>query len=169
LIWLSLRGTIELAKCLPLWYLPLLVAPAFGTLRKFTEHLGMASYDPLLGTRTVVGKNLVTRLSSYFNFELFIHGPHHRYPRTPHGGLVSRLDEFRRERPEVAVPVFTSYRAAFLDVLPWIFRNPGVGVNVGGGTDYGHTADVDNFVSDVKAQILHIDRAAEPVASRKAA
>jgi fatty acid desaturase len=169
LIWLSLRGTIEPAKCLPLWYLPLLVAPAFGTLRKFTEHLGMASYDPILGTRTVVGENLVTRLCSYFNFELFVHGPHHRYPRTPHGRLVERLDEFRRERPEMAVPLFSSYRAAFLNVLPWLFQNPGVGVNVGGGGDYGHSPGVDNFVSDVKAQILRIDRAAESVADRKAA
>jgi len=169
LVWLSWRGTIDPVKCIPLWVLPLLVAPAFNTLRKLTEHPGMASYDPILGTRTVIGKNLVTRLCSYFNFEIFVHGPHHRYPRTPHGRLVARLDEFRRERPEVVVPLFSSYRTAFLDALPWLLLNPGVGVNVGGGGDYGHITGVDNFVSDVGSEILRTDVPAESVADRQAA
>jgi fatty acid desaturase len=168
-IWLSWRGTIDPARTIPLWALPLWLAPVFGTLRKLTEHLGMSSYDPILGTRTVVGKNLVTRLCSYFNFELFVHGPHHRYPRTPHGRLVARLDEFRRERPENAVPLFGTYRAAFFDALPWLFRNPGVGVNVGGGGDYGHLPGIDSFVSDVKSEILHTDSMAGPAEDRKAA
>jgi fatty acid desaturase len=168
IVWLSVRGTINAAQ-LPLWFAPLVIASTFNTLRKLTEHLGMASYDPILGTRTVVGDNLPTRLCSYFNFEIFVHGPHHRYPRSPHSRLVARLDDFRRERPGVAVPLFGSYRAALFQALPWLVRNPGVGVNVGGSADFRHREGIDSFVSDVESEVLCAPVPAPLSRDRKAA
>ena len=63
------------------WLIPHILAGVYQTLRKFTEHLGMRSYDPFLGTRTVIGSNPGTKLCSFFNFDIFVHGPHHRHPR----------------------------------------------------------------------------------------
>jgi fatty acid desaturase len=167
--WLSVSGTIELKNFNPVLILPLLIASSFNTIRKCTEHLGMADYDPLLGTRTVAGDNLVTRLCSYFNFEIFVHGPHHRYPRSPHYRLLAKLQEFQRERPKIAVPVFTSYRAAFFDALPWLFRNPGVGVNAGAPAEFGHRQGIDRFVSDVESEILYHAAPPQTTGDRKAA
>jgi fatty acid desaturase len=142
----------------PMWLLPLPIAAAFNGFRKFTEHLGMASTDPILGTRTVIGKGWITRLCSYFNFELFVHGPHHRFPKAPHFELESKLAEYRRKHPDAVVPVFTSYLAAVWDTLPCLWRNPGVGVNVGGVTQYHFSPGVENFVSEVGVNANQIAR-----------
>ena len=66
------------------WLIPSCVAGIYQSIRKFTEHLGMASYDPMVGTRTVVGQNWFTRMCTYLNFDIFVHGPHHRHPLVPH-------------------------------------------------------------------------------------
>lgn len=146
---LAMLNVVELRRFDPVWLLPLPVAGAFNTLRKFTEHLGMASYDPIQGTRTVIGSNWITRWCSYFNFELFVHGPHHRFPRAPHNQLSARLNEYLRQRPDTVVPLFSTYLAALFDMLPCLVRNPGIGVNVGGQVQYRHQRGVENFASEV--------------------
>ena len=146
---LAMLNGVQLRRFDPVWLLPLPVAGAFNTLRKFTEHLGMASYDPILGTRTVIGSNWITRWCSYFNFELFVHGPHHRFPRAPHNQLSARLNEYQRQRPDIVVPLFSTYFAALFDMLPCLLRNPGIGVNVGGEVRYRHKRGVENFASEV--------------------
>ena len=127
-IWLVRSGHLDAAVFHPLWLSPLAVSMLLNTIRKFTEHLGLESLDPVHGTRTVIGPNLITRLSSYFNFDIYVHGPHHRYPRAQHTELPEKLRELQAEsdRP---FPVFATYRAAMLDMLPCLFRNPGVGPN----------------------------------------
>lgn len=112
----------------PVWMLPLVLSPFFNTCRKFVEHLGLSSTDPLLGTRTIAEGNFVTRWFSYFNFDIAIHGPHHRYPRAQHFELEGKLQACRdkHETPE-AFPVFSSYLAALGHVVPSLWTNPATG------------------------------------------
>jgi fatty acid desaturase len=111
----------------PVWLLPLLLSPVLNTARKFVEHLGLTSRDPLLGTRTVVGGNWFSRLSRYLNFDIAVHGPHHRYPKARHFELAPRLRAYQQQHTEVHVPVFRSYLSAFLHTLPYLWKNPATG------------------------------------------
>ncbi len=146
---LSLNGIMDLDRFDPMWLLPMPIAAAFNGFRKFTEHVGMASTDPILGTRTVLGKNWVTRACSYFNFNLDVHGPHHRFPRAPHFELESKLAEYQRKHPGIAIPIFPTYLAAVMDTIPCLWRNPGVGVNAGGTNQTFVKTGVENFTSEV--------------------
>lgn len=115
---------------LTVWVIPHWLVGILQSCRKLTEHLGMHSYDPLIGTRTVVGVNLITRLSTFLNFHIFVHGPHHRHPRDSHAMLMTRMQNYQEENPDTEYPVYPSYWRAFLAMGPSLFRNPGVGVNV---------------------------------------
>ena len=121
------------------WVAPWLIAGFIQTVRKFTEHLGMASYDPMLGTRTVIGRNWLTRLTTWLNFDIFVHGPHHRHPKMAHDQLAGVVAEYAEEhagpdvRPGAAHPVFPTYLAAVRHMLPSLVFNPGCGANAGGG------------------------------------
>lgn len=110
-----------------IWLLPLLLSPVVNTARKFVEHLGLTSEDPVLGTRTVAGGNLLSRSLRYLNFDISVHGPHHRYPKASPEELPERLQDYQKAHPERPVPVFPSYTAAFLDVLPCLWNNPATG------------------------------------------
>jgi fatty acid desaturase len=123
------QGVLEASIFHPLWLAPLAISYALNTIRKFTEHLGQASFDPVLGTRTVIGPGLVTRISSYFNFDIYIHGPHHRFPKAQHYELPQKLAELKSAHPQ-GMPIFPTYRAAMLDMLPSLLYNPAVGHNV---------------------------------------
>jgi len=111
----------------PVWLLPLLLSPVANTVRKFVEHLGMTSRDPYLGTRTVLSGNLLSRLACYFNFDIAVHGPHHRYPRAQHYELGPKLKTHLQTNPEAPIPLFRSYLAASLDMLPNLWRSPATG------------------------------------------
>lgn len=113
------------------WLIPHIIAGSYQTFRKFTEHLGMQSFDPLLGTRTVIGSNPLTKLCSFFNFDIFVHGPHHRHPRWRHEQLCNVMDDYQRSNQATVFPVYSSYLRAMADVLPAIVMNPGVGANAG--------------------------------------
>jgi len=147
-IWpMHLRGVI----------LPMYVAALMQTGRKFTEHLGMASFDPLLGTRTVLPRKWLLRLSSFLNFDIFIHGPHHRHPRLTHTTLEAKLDEYRGANPGTQYPTYERYWQAMLAMLPSMVFNPGCGVNAGASTgakaELAHEAE--DFASDVLAGAHH--------------
>ncbi len=111
----------------PVWLLPLLLSPVANTARKFVEHLGLTSREPLLGTRTVVGGNWLSRLLRYLNFDIAVHGPHHRYPRARHFELAPRLKAYQCQHPDLQVPVFPNYLSAFLHTLPSLWNNPATG------------------------------------------
>jgi fatty acid desaturase len=135
------------------WLIPHYVAALFQVTRKFTEHLGMQSYDPLLGARTVMGRSWLTKIACYFNFDIFLHGPHHRHPRASTNQLCQKMADYQRENSDVEYPVFSSYWSAIKDMLPAI-ANPGVGMNAGGSAPDDEKSHADDFVVDVTKEIL---------------
>ena len=135
------------------WLIPHWVASVFQTFRKFTEHLGMVSYDPLLGARTVMGTSLLTKIACYFNFDIFLHGPHHRHPRASTNLLCSRMTDYQQQHPEIAYPVFATYRSAIWDMLPKVW-SPGVGMNMGAPAPHDERQQVTNFVADVSKEVV---------------
>ena len=148
------------------WFIPLMLAGLWQNGRKLTEHVGMASYDPLLGTRTVVGQNPVTRLCSFLNYDIFVHGPHHRFPRIAHDQLRHKMQEFIDRAPDQKFPLFSSYWQATLDAIPHMFRNPGVGMNVGAASPAEEKEkDIRNFVADVNLAVLGESSATESAES----
>lgn len=136
------------------WIIPTWVAGFFQSIRKFTEHLGMSSYDPLVGARTVVGQNWFTRMCTYLNFDIFVHGPHHRHPLVPHRTLKQKMQEYVEKQPELQYPMFRTYGGAILDTIPYMFRNPGVGMNMGGVAPDKEKKKTENFVADVVEEVL---------------
>jgi len=137
------------------WFVPLFLAGIYQNGRKLTEHLGMQSYDPLLGTRTVVGNSLVTRLCTFLNFDIFVHGPHHRHPKVSHDQLEELTRKYASEAVEKQLPIFTTYLDATKDMVRWMFLNPGVGVNVGAeAPEVDKAPEVDNFLTDVTEEVL---------------
>lgn len=139
---------------LTVWFLPHWLAGVMQTGRKLTEHLGMTSYDPLKGTRTVVANNWFTRLCTWMNFDIFVHGPHHRHPKVAHHLLLKKMNEYHQMSNE-EFPIYPTYRAAAWAMFPYLFRNPGVGMNAGAATpDREKVEDVDNFVADVATEVL---------------
>ena len=159
LVWGSAFGLVAYTSSwrifLMVWVIPHLITGVYQTFRKFTEHLGMQSYDPLLGTRTVIGTNWVTRLLTYLNFDIFVHGPHHRHPRYRHEQLCDKMDEYQNENPETSYPVFTTYWRAILHTLPAVLANPGVGMNAGAPAPADEKPHgIEEFSTDVTAEIL---------------
>ncbi len=111
----------------PLWVLPLFIAAATNTARKFVEHLGMKSSDPFLGTRTILPGNFISKMLLYFNFDIAIHGPHHRYPHAQHDELPIKLKAYQALHPELEIPVYRSYTSAFFSMLPLLWTFPATG------------------------------------------
>ncbi|AMV16920.1 fatty acid desaturase family protein [Planctomyces sp. SH-PL14] len=126
-----------LAVMLPWW-----MAGVMQTMRKFTEHLGMSSFDPLEGTRTVHGGNVITRVCSYLNSDIFVHGPHHRSPMVTADELDTFATELRTQQ-ERKLPFYRTYFAATWAMLPHLLLNPGCGENATPGpTDPSQSAPV---------------------------
>ena len=136
--WMHLSGRVEFRAETLLFALPPLLAANCNSVRKLMEHIGTSSFDPLLGTRTVVGDRMVTRLLSYFDFDIAVHGPHHRHPNLPHTELKSRMQEIQADHPETAFPVYHSFTSALLATFRTAIRNPAVGVNAGCTDDLSH-------------------------------
>ena len=158
LIWSSILASVHLFDAwhgfLMGWVATSLIGGVIQNGRKFTEHLGMKSYDPLHGTRTVVGDNWFTRLCTFLNFDIFIHWPHPRHPRVAHRRLKDKMYEYAAAAPELQYPMFRTYRAAVLDPLPYLFKNHGVGMNAGAADPHTEKQDADNFVADVVEDVL---------------
>ena len=156
--WITVAGVITVNNWwwafVKVWALPHWLGGMMQTGRKLTEHLGMASYDPLKGTRTVVAENWFTRFCTWMNFDIFVHGPHHRHPRLAHHRLIEKMGTYKESTGE-DFPVYATYRAAAWAMLPFVFRNPGVGMNAGAALpEREKAADVENFVADVAAEGL---------------
>jgi hypothetical protein len=137
-----------------IWLIPVMIAGVMQSVRKFTEHLGMSSFDPLLGTRTVLGTNWFTRFCTFANFDIFIHGPHHRHPRVAHNQLGRKMSDYMAANPDTSYPVYGSYAQAAWSMLPYLLFNPGCGVNAGGAPPDRHDEDIRDFVADVTNEVL---------------
>ncbi|MFK7821847.1 MAG: fatty acid desaturase [Planctomycetaceae bacterium] len=136
------------------WGIPHWLAGIMQVGRKLTEHLGMASFDPLKGTRTVVGQNWLSRLCSFLNYDIFVHGPHHRYPRMKSGKLESKMAEHVTRDEGIKFPLFKSYTGAVMSMLPHMFKQPGVGLNAGASVvNEVKVDDVSDFVEDAKTLV----------------
>ena len=141
---------------LRVWGIPVYIAGMYQTFRKLTEHLGMSSYDPMLGTRTVLGSDWFTKACTFCNFDIFIHGPHHRHPRVAHNQLGTKMQEYIAANPDKPFPLYKTYFTATWAMLPYLFTNPGVGMNAGApAPGKARDEDVRNFVSDVSKEVLN--------------
>ena len=117
---------------------PPLLATMMNGVRKLIDHVGTGSIDPVYGTRTVVGGNILTRLFSFFNFDLAVHAPHHRFPKLKHTELKQRMAEICEQNPEAEYPVYSTFAAALWDTVRRVAINPGVGLNAGCQDDLSH-------------------------------
>jgi fatty acid desaturase len=136
------------------WLVPALAAGSLQVVRKFTEHLGMASYDPLQGARTVIGTNWLTRLNSFFSLDIIVHGPHHRHPKLTHLELADRMRRYHAQPDAAPYPLFPTYAAAVRHMLPALLWNPGVGMNAGAPAPPCTTrSDCSEFVADVTTEL----------------
>lgn len=151
--WGSLLGVVAYFGkwwiLLTVWVIPHGLAGLYQNARKLTEHLGMKSYDPLMGTRTVAGGGFWTRLCTFLNFDIFVHGPHHRHPRVSHDQLIDLTRQYVANNPTNRYPIFSSYFGAFSNMFPALFLNPGVGVNAGAAPPGDRHDPVTNFAADV--------------------
>lgn len=154
---LQMNGTLQLSAKHLICASPLLLAASANSMRKLIEHLGMASYDPVEGTRTIIGRRWWTRWASYFDFDLSIHGPHHRYAKRPHDQLAESMRQLQLRDPARKYLVFPSYAAAVWNVLPCLFRNPGVGVNAGNTASLTHVSQVNHFTTDAVRDVVSPD------------
>ena len=130
-VWLHQTGEFEFRWEHLIFAMPPILATIANGFRKMMDHVGTSSFDPLHGTRTIIGRNFVTRAISFFNFDLAVHGPHHRYPKLKHSQLKDRMAEIAHAHPDESYPVYPSFFAAFVDTIRTIIRNPGVGLNSG--------------------------------------
>lgn len=107
------------------YFAPLIVAGAYQTLNKYTEHLGLFGETVLSGTRTVIPETAVNKAVSNMLQHVDHHGTHHRYAQIPfyHLPEASQI-VYGRSCPKN--PVFPTYLAAFLDMLPCLI-DPKVG------------------------------------------
>lgn len=53
---LQMNGTLQLSTRHLICISPLLLAASANSMRKLIKHLGMSSYDPVEGTRTIIGR-----------------------------------------------------------------------------------------------------------------
>lgn len=127
LVLLGLRTGFQWSEFQIVWLLPLLLSPCLNTIRKFVEHLGMTSSDPIPGTRTIVPGNILSRLFCYFNFDIAVHGPHHRYPKAHHYELEPKMKAYTQAHPNQRVPQFNSYMSALCDMVPCLWLRPATG------------------------------------------
>ncbi|MBK8975141.1 MAG: fatty acid desaturase [Planctomycetes bacterium] len=108
---------LAVAYLVPAW-----LTGTLQTLRKFTEHLGMAGDTITAMTRTVVYRGRLGRLLSRTQLHVDHHGTHHRWPRIPWDRLP--------EATPLAYPglhgAWRSHAAATRDALRHL-RDPWVG------------------------------------------
>lgn len=137
-IWLHETGRFTFRAEHLIFAAPPLLATMLNGCRKLMDHVGTESIDPVHGTRTIVGQSYVTRILSFFNFDLAIHGPHHRFPKLDHSQLEQKMNSLQEENPEAAYPVYSSFSAAIFDTVKRVMVTPGVGLNAGFKGDLSH-------------------------------
>lgn len=64
------------------------------------------------------------------------------------------MNEYVEKQPELQYPMFRTYSAAVWDMIPFLIKNPGVGMNAGAAAPDADKTDADNFVADVVEEVL---------------
>lgn len=90
----------------------LLIAGAYQTLNKYTEHLGLCGATILESTRSVLPRNCVNEAISSLLQHVDHHGTHHLHARIPYFELPQASEEVYRGKIGT-LPVYHSYAAAF--------------------------------------------------------
>jgi fatty acid desaturase len=126
-VYLSMTEKVSSESLSLWWFAPLAFAATLNSLRKLIEHVGLSNYDPMFGTRTIQPTNPIARLISFGNYDLNLHGPHHRYGRAKHNELSEKLAEALENQPAVRDIVFRSYSGAAWHTLQCVLKSPGVG------------------------------------------
>jgi fatty acid desaturase len=101
---------------LVLYAIPAVVAGNMQSLRKYTEHMGLAGTTPLGSTRSIVPSSLVGRLVAFSLLNEPFHGVHHQYPKLPQAVLPELPSALAPTRDGEQAP-FPSYRHALWDML----------------------------------------------------
>lgn len=137
-IWAHATGWFQFRAEHTIFALPPVLATMVNGFRKIMDHVGTSSFDPIHGTRTVVGQSILTKALSFFNFDLAVHGPHHRYPKLDHSLLKQQMTEIVEKSPEQEYKVYSSFFAVCREALYTMIKNPGVGLNAGCTDDLSH-------------------------------
>ena len=103
---------------------PAWLAGSLQTLRKFTEHLGLAGDTILAMTRTVAYTGRIGRAASKTQLHVEHHGTHHRRARIPWNELPDVTPTVYNTGDEG--PLFSNHLAAVCDMLPHLL-DPKVG------------------------------------------
>jgi fatty acid desaturase len=105
--------------------IPACLAGTIQTLRKFTEHMGLAGNSPESASRTIVDNSPMGHFLSATMLNVTFHTVHHRDASIPYYDLPRATAEAMAHDPE-GNPVYTSYWQAFVEMLPTL-TNPTVG------------------------------------------
>jgi fatty acid desaturase len=104
---------------------PMLGAFNIHAWRKFVEHMGLRSNSPTAAARCIVPRQPLGKLQSAMLLNVNYHSTHHRNGNLHFHELAEATPRVHAADPD-ALPVFPSYRAALLDMLPTL-ADPRVG------------------------------------------
>ena len=104
---------------------PKLVAGAAQTLNKYVQHMGLFGDSDLSSTRTVADTRRFGQALSSSMLHIVHHGTHHRYAQIPFYKLPAAT-AYVYNAPGPDEPVFGSYWAALMDMLP-VLKDPRIG------------------------------------------
>ena len=130
-VWTAVLSTVAVnrwwTEFLVAYGVPVMLGGFLQSLRKYTEHLGLAGDSPLTSTRTVVHGGPLGRLISLAFLNGDYHGAHHVYARLPWSTLPHATQHiYASDHYTPKVPLYRSYLHALLDMLPSL-ADPKVG------------------------------------------
>jgi fatty acid desaturase len=128
-IWVLILSAITAGEWWPefvmVFVIPACLAGTIQTLRKFTEHMGLAGNTPESASRTIVDNSPIGHFLSATMLNVTFHTVHHRDASIPYYDLPRVTAEAMAQDPD-GNPVYTSYWQAFVEMLPAL-ANPKVG------------------------------------------
>ncbi|HZP89087.1 MAG TPA: fatty acid desaturase [Burkholderiales bacterium] len=103
-------------------FLVVLIVPALGAAnvqvwRKFIEHVGLTGHSAATATRCVAPRDTLGRIVSALMLNENYHSAHHRFGSLHYTELEEATAKVHATDPD-ALPVFPSYFAAFVHMLP---------------------------------------------------
>jgi fatty acid desaturase len=128
-LWLLILTAVTVwgywAEFLLVFVVPAFLAGTIQTLRKFTEHLGLAGNTPESASRTIVDDSPIGHFLSATMLNVAYHTVHHRDASIPYYDLP-RVTAEAIARDPAGNPIYTSYWQAFREMVPAL-TDPKVG------------------------------------------